>query len=67
MCIAGDVPAALTALGTPEEVEAYCKKLIDVVGEDGGFIMSTGCTLPVDCKIENLKAIVDTAKNYYPH
>lgn len=67
MCIAGDVPAALTALGTPEEVETYCKKLIDVVGEDGGFIMSTGCTLPVDCKIENLKAMVDTAKNYYPH
>jgi len=67
MCIAGDVPAALTSLGTPEEVEKYCRKLIDIVGEDGGFILSTGCTLPVDAKIENLKAIVDTAKNYYPH
>lgn len=67
MCIAGDVPAALTTLGTPEEVETYCKKLIDVVGQDSGFILSTGCTLPVDCKIENLKAMVDTAKNYFPH
>lgn len=67
MCIAGDVPAALLSLGTPEEVEAYCKKLIDVVGEGGGFIMSTGCTCPVECKFENLKAMVDTAKNYYPH
>jgi uroporphyrinogen-III decarboxylase len=67
MCIAGDVPAALTSLGTPEEVEAYCKKLIDIVGEDSGFILSTGCTLPVNCKFENLKAMVDTAKNYYPH
>jgi uroporphyrinogen-III decarboxylase len=67
MCIAGDVPAALTSLGTPEEVEAYCKKLIDVVGEGGGFILSSGCTVPVDCKIENLKAMVDTAKSYYPH
>jgi hypothetical protein len=67
MCIAGDVPAALTSLGTPEEVEAYCKKLIDVVGEGGGFILSSGCTIPVDCKIENLKAMVDTAKSYYPH
>jgi len=67
MCIAGDVPAALTTLGTPEEVETYCKKLIDVVGEGGGFILSSGCTVPVDCKIENLKAMVDASKNYYPH
>ncbi len=67
MCIAGDVPAALTSLGAVEEVEAYCRKLIDIVGQDGGFILSTGCTCPVDCKIENLQAMVDTAKNYYPH
>jgi uroporphyrinogen-III decarboxylase len=67
MCIAGDVPAALTSLGSPEEVAQYCQKLIDVVGKDGGFILSTGCTCPVDCKMENLTAMVDTAKNYYPH
>jgi uroporphyrinogen-III decarboxylase len=66
-CIAGDVPAALTSLGTPEEVEAYCRKVIDVVGEGGGFILSTGCTLPADCKLENLQAMVDTAKTYWPH
>lgn len=67
MCIAGDVPAALTSLGTPEEVEAYCRKLIDVVGEGGGFILSSGCTVPVDCKFENLAAMVKTAKTYSPH
>ena len=67
MCIAGDISASLTCLGTPEEVEAYCKKLIDVIGEDGGFILSSGCTVPADCKFENLKAMVNTAKTYYPH
>jgi len=66
-CIAGDVPAALTSLGTPEEVEDYCKKVIDVVGKDGGFILSTGCTLPADCMFDNLKAMVDTARSYWPH
>ena len=65
MCIAGDVPAALTSLGTQEEVEEYCKKLIDVVGEGGGFILSSGCTIPVNCKMENLKAMVSTAKSHY--
>jgi len=67
MCIAGDVPAALTSLGSEDEVRAYCEKLIDIVGEDGGFILSTGCTLPLKCRIENLKAMVDTAKSYFPH
>ncbi len=67
MCIAGDVPAAMLSVGTPEEVEAYCRKLIDVVGEGGGFILSTGCTCPVECKMENFRAMIDTVKNYYPH
>jgi len=42
MCIMGDMPPSLLTLGTPEEVEAYCKKLIDVVGEGGGFILGVG-------------------------
>ena len=67
MCIAGDVPAAMLSVGTPEEVEAYCKKLIDVVGKDSGFILSTGCTCPVECKMDKFKVMINTVKNYYPH
>ncbi|UCE50881.1 MAG: hypothetical protein JSV31_16590 [Desulfobacterales bacterium] len=67
MCIAGDVPAAMSSLGTPEEMEEYCRKLIDIVGKDSGFILSTGCTCPIDCKMENFKAMVNTTKNHYPH
>ena len=64
MCIMGDVPASLQAVGTPQEVEAYCRKLIDVVGRGGGFILSSGCSVPVDTRFENFKAMVDTAKSY---
>ena len=39
ICIMGDVPPALLSLGTTDEVETYCKKLIDVVGEGSGFIL----------------------------
>jgi hypothetical protein len=67
MCIMGDVPAPLLALGTPEEVTAYCRKLIYVVGKDGGFILSTGCECPVDAKFENVKAMLETARTYHPH
>jgi len=64
MCIMGDVPASLLTLGTPEEVEDYCKKLIDEVGKGGGFILSSGCTVPYNAKFENLKAMIDTGKTY---
>jgi len=67
MCIAGDVPAAMSSLGTPEEMEEYCRKLIDIVGKDSGFILSTGCTCPIDCKMQNFKAMVNTTKIHFPH
>jgi len=64
MCISGDVPASLLSLGKPEDVEAYCKKLIDEVGDGGGFMLTTGCECPIDVKPENLRAMVETGKGY---
>ncbi len=64
MCIMGDVPAAMFKLGSPEEVEAYCEWLIHEVGEGGGFILSSGCTVPVDAKPENVKAMLGAVARY---
>ncbi len=64
MCISGDVPAALLSLGKPEEVEAYCRRLIDEVGEGGGFMLTTGCECPINVKRENLRAMIETGKSY---
>jgi len=58
MALHGDVPATLLTLGTPEQVTAYCKTLIEVIGEGGGFILSSGCVTPYDAKIENVRAMV---------
>jgi hypothetical protein len=68
MCIMGDVPAALLKLGEPEEVDEYCRRLITEVGADGGFILSSGCTVPVDAKPENVKAMLASVHKYgrYP-
>ncbi|MBC2716148.1 MAG: hypothetical protein HF978_12645 [Desulfobacteraceae bacterium] len=64
LCISSDVHATLLSLGTPEEVENYCKKVIDEVGGDGGLILSTGCTVPGAIKPENFRAMIETGKNY---
>lgn len=37
MCIMGDVPASLLKLGTADEVDAYCERLIKEVGAGGGY------------------------------
>jgi uroporphyrinogen-III decarboxylase len=64
LCLAGDVHPSLTSLGKPEDVEAYCKKLIDEVGGDGGFILGTGCEMPTAVKLDNWRAMCQTVKNY---
>lgn len=65
-CLMGDVPAPLLKLGMPDEVEAYCRNLISNAGKGGGLILSPGCSAPDDAKFENVKAMIDTARNYRP-
>lgn len=64
MCIMGDVPAALLKLGEPDEVDEYCRRLITELGADGGFILSSGCTIPIDAKPENVKAMLQSVHSY---
>jgi uroporphyrinogen-III decarboxylase len=62
-CMYGNVPSALLALGTPQEVKDYVKKCIDVARKDGGYIVSNGAFFD-HAKAENVKAMVDFAKEY---
>lgn len=39
MCISGLFPVSLLQTGTPAQVKEHIRNLIDVVGQDGGFIM----------------------------
>jgi hypothetical protein len=66
MCIMGDVQAALLKLGEPEEVDEYCRRLITELGADGGFILSSGCTIPIDARPENVKTMLASVKRYQP-
>nr|WP_320133931.1 uroporphyrinogen decarboxylase family protein [uncultured Holophaga sp.] len=61
MCIMGDVPATMLALGTPDEVHAYATRLVREIGP-GGFILSSGCDVPPNAKVENVQALVAAAR-----
>ncbi len=62
-CISGNVPCSLLQSGTPDDVRAYAKKLIDICGRDGGFIMSTRSPVD-DVRPENLKTLIDFTIEY---
>jgi uroporphyrinogen-III decarboxylase len=59
----GNVPNLLLLSGTPDDVRAYCKNLIDKVGKGGGFIMDAALMLD-EARPENLKAMIDFTKEY---
>jgi len=59
-CIMGDVPASLLAFGDEDEVYNYCTNLINHLGPDG-FILQSGCDIPANAKLENVKAMVAAA------
>ena len=63
VCIRGNVPLTLLCTGTPEDIKAYCKKLIDTAGKGGGFIMDASTQFD-DAKPENVRAMFDFTKEY---
>lgn len=61
LCLKGNVPASMLAFGRVEEVSEYCEKLISEVGKEGGFILSSGCEVPLNAKLENVRAMMEAA------
>ena len=62
-CIAGNVPASLLCTGTAKEVKEYCRKLIEVCGDGGGFILTGGASID-NGPAENLRAMTEAVMEY---
>jgi len=63
MCIRGNFPVSLLQTGTVREVKEYTKKLIDVVGKDGGYIMAARGSLD-EANPELVKVWMDFTREY---
>jgi hypothetical protein len=63
ICIEGNIPSSLLQVGTVQEVKDYCKKLIDVVGKGGGYILSPRSSTD-EVNPENFKAMIEFTREY---
>ncbi len=63
-CISGGIPNFLLSYGTPEQVRQYCKKVIDGVAGDGGYIMDASAIVQNDAKVENIRAMTEFTREY---
>ena len=62
-CIAGGMLPSLLQTGSIQQVKDECAKLIETIGNDGGFIMESSCPLD-EAKIENVKTMVEATRQY---
>jgi len=64
VCLRGNVSPSLMTTGTPQEVDACCRKLIEKVGRDGGFILDTAFGVPDETPLENVRALYRSVQKY---
>jgi hypothetical protein len=68
LCLIGNVDVHTLAAGTPAQVEAEVAGLLRDVAPEGGYILSSGNSLAAYCRLENIRALVDTLQRFgkYP-
>lgn len=63
LCFDGGIDTqALLPNGTPGDVRAEVRRMIDQVGRDGGYILAGSHTLQADVPIANVVAMIEEAK-----
>jgi hypothetical protein len=66
VCIRGNVPISLLSTAAPDDVRAYCKKVIEYAGQGGGLILDAAASV-TDARPENLHAMFDSVCEYDVH
>jgi uroporphyrinogen decarboxylase len=68
LALKGNIQTSWLLMAKPEEVEEKAKWCIDVAGENGGYVLSTGDQVGRDTPDENIFAMIRAARNHgkYP-
>jgi uroporphyrinogen decarboxylase len=65
VCIQGNLnPTGALLHGSTDDILKEAKECIESAAKGGGYILSTGCEVPYEAKIENLKILVKAATTF---
>lgn len=65
-CVIGNVdPVTVLLQGTPDRVRAASEECLEA-GRGGGYILGSGCVVPRITPLENVKAMVQAARDSAP-
>jgi uroporphyrinogen-III decarboxylase len=62
-CLMGNVPTSLIMTGTPAEIKEHCRRLIEICGKGGGYVLAGGANVDAG-NPDNLRAMMEAAKEY---
>ena len=57
-------PSGVLALGSKKDVQRKTLELLSVYKDSNRFILNAGCAIPPNTPSENLKMMIDTARNF---
>ena len=57
-------PSGVIGMGTVEEVRTKTRELIEIYSPSNRFILNAGCAIPASTPSENLKAMIEVAREY---
>jgi uroporphyrinogen-III decarboxylase len=63
-CLSGGVPNALLAFGGTDDVAAHCRRLIETIGAEGGYIMDASAIMQNDATVENVRAMTNATLEF---
>ncbi len=62
--LVGNVNPANLLKNTPEEIDAEAKTICEKMGDRKGFILGSGCEVPINTPPENIDALINAARKY---
>lgn len=66
MALMGNIdPVSMIMSGTPDDIMTECRRLIDIAGRDGGYILAPGCETPQSSPDENVRAMGLSGLNHW--
>ncbi len=63
-CLSGGIPNYLLSYRSPQEVRDFCRKVVDEVAADGGYIADASAIMQNDTSVENIAAMTDFLRDY---